>query len=337
MEEAFSEWGNSPAAKAGIRCHDCHMGPVQGVPIAENDRPWGRAAIVSGVSPERIPLRPLSDHTFAGPDYSLLPDTEFPHKLDWMYETDYRDASQLTPYQQRTLRELRQKNRESLRIADAKRYELLRNGAELMVAHAAVAAAGEKLRIRADVRSTLPGHSYPTGFTVERQLWVSVEVRDRLGRLILMSGDVDRNGDLRDDHSYQVLAGKLPYDRYLLNFQNKFTALTNKGTERSVVVSVNRHLQPVNVLRPGTGIFQSFGRSPTFRIAKGSLPPLRTMGRTYPLVLPDCPGDYYVRVQLNFRHLPPTLLDHIGTPHLKHLLEIVVIDQYDGVIQVVER
>ena len=102
------------------------------------------------------------------------------------------------------------------------------------------------------------------------------------------------------------------------------------------MLSVNRHLSPVNILRPATGVSASFGRPPGFRIAKGSLPPLKTMGQTYPIRLPSCPGDYTLHVALNFRHLPPTLLDYIGTPHLKHLLEVVVIDQYKSVIHVAQ-
>ena len=65
-----------------------------------------------------------------------------------------------------------------------------------------------------------------------------------------------------------------------------------------------------------------------------SIPPLASRKQSYPVRLPACPGVCSVHVRLNFRHLPPTLLDHIGTPHLKHLLEIVVIDQYHGFIEV---
>jgi hypothetical protein len=333
-EEAFSEWQNSPAAKQNITCQNCHMGPVQGIPIADHDRPWGPAAEVPGIPVEQMPVRPLSDHTFAGPDYSLLPDTEFPFKLDWMYELDYRDPSWLTPYQQKTLQELRRKNRISLRIADEKRYELLSNAARLTVTHPEVARSGGKVDIRADVTSLVAGHSFPTGFTAERQVWVSVQVWSPTGELVFISGDLDQNLDLRDDHSHGVAMGELAYDKHLLNFQNKFTALTNKGTERSLVLSVNRFLAPTSVVRPPRGPAISFGRAPDFRIAKGSLPPLKTIGRTYPVHLPDCAGSYFVRVKLNFRHMPPTLLDHIGTPHLKQLLEIVVIDQYESVIDV---
>ena len=131
-----------------------------------------------------------------------------------------------------------------------------------------------------------------------------------------------------------MVTGKIRYDRHLMNLQSKFIALTNKGTERPVVVSVNRHLAPLNILRPATGIPASFGRGHGFRIAKGSLPPLATRTKKYPVRFPNCEGVYAIDVRLNFRHLPPTLLDHVGTPNLKPQLEIVVIDSYSGVIHV---
>jgi len=276
----------------------------------------------------------MTDHTFGGPDYSMLPDTEFPYKLDWMYEVDYRNWKQLTPYQQRTLSQLRRENRRQLRIADDKRYEVLRNAAEIRVKAPQAARPGERLKIRVDVTSKIAGHSFPTGFTAERQAWVEVLVRDAGGRVIFHSGDLDPNGDLRDSHSHWVEAGKLKYDKPLLNFQNKFIALTFRGTERSVVLPVNRHLHPLNIVRPATGISAAHGRPGTFRIAKGSLPPLATIGKTYSMCLPrDC-GDCELLVRLNFRHLPPALLDRIGVPHLKHLLEIVVIDEHRSIIRV---
>ncbi len=337
LEEAFSEWQNSPAAKAGITCQHCHMGPVQGVPIRDCERPLGRAAVVPGIDPESLPLRHLTDHTFAGPDYSLLPDTEFPHKLDWMYEKDYRDTANLTPHQQSTLNQLRRLNRASLAKAAEKRYEVLKNAAAIEVAHPDVATTGGHLKLRVRVKSKFGGHSFPTGFTAERQVWLSVVVRDPLGREVFVTGDLDKNQDLRDDHSHGVLAGKSPVDRHLVNLQSKFVALTNKGTERSVVLSVNRHLQPVSVLRPANGISASFGRPGSFRVSKGSLPPFGLRNASYPIRLNDCPGVYTIEVRLNFRHLPPTLLDHIGVPNLKHLLEIVVLDEYRGLIHVTSR
>jgi hypothetical protein len=294
----------------------------------------GRAAQIPGVDEQTLPLRYLTDHTFAGPDYSLLPDTEFPHMLDWMYEVDYRDADALTPHQQATLLDLRRRNRASLKIADQKRYELLGNAARLEVRHPATASAGSRVRIRADVRSIFGGHHLPTGFSAERQVWVSVEVRDSSGRLLLASGDLDVHQDLRDEHSHEVLTGRATHDKYLLNFQNKFTAVTIKGTERPVVLPVNRDLLPISLVRPALGIAASFGHPFGLRIAKSSLPPLRTIGQSYSLKLSDCGGPCHVNVRLNLRHLPPNLLDHVGAPHLRHLLEVVVLDEYRGVIQV---
>jgi hypothetical protein len=339
LEEAFSEWQNSPAAKQQLTCQHCHMGPVQGVPTLECDRPLGHAATVplEGGREFKTPLRPLSDHTFAGPDYSILPDTEFPEKLDWMYEKDYRQTHLLTSYEKRTLNDLRRRNRRQLRIANEKRYELLRNGAALSVAVPDCAACGDRVDIRVAVRSKFNGHNFPTGFTEERQLWVSVEVCDSFGVPVFSSGTFDSNDDLRDEHSHAVEAGEVPWDRHLLNFQSKFVALTNRGTERSIILSVNRHLAPLNILRPAPGPAAAFGRPDSFRISKGSLPPLATVNRDYPVRLPKTPGEYAVRVRLNYRHIPPNLMDEIGLPHLKHLLETVVLDEFETTLTVQPR
>lgn len=333
LEEAFSEWQNSPAARENITCQECHMGPVPGVPCPIDARPLGRVATVPGVDPERFQIRPLSDHTFAGPDYSLLPDTEFPEKLDWMYEVDYRDYDRLTPYQQRTLTELRVRNRRQLQLADQARYQLLTNAAEISVEVPHSMQVGRGANLHVDVTSLVAGHSFPTGFTAERQLWVEVVVRDPVGQIVFVSGDFDDNGDLRDEHSHAVAAGNVEADRFLLNFQNKFVALSNKGTVVSVVLSVNRHPLPISFVRPSTVLAESHGRSPRLRVAKGSLPPLATRGRNYPLHLDQC-GPHSVEVRLNFRHLPPTLLDHIGIPHLKDQIETVVIDEFRGCVEV---
>ncbi|MCA8996022.1 MAG: hypothetical protein KDA80_03535 [Planctomycetaceae bacterium] len=334
LEEAFSEWQNSPAADQGIACQHCHMGPNPGVPVPRDKRPWGKIAVVPGVDPSCLPDRPISDHSFVGPDYSLLPDTEFPHKLDWMYETDYRNQQCLTPYQRESLTVLRIRNRQQLARATQLRHQLLRNAAKIAVTHDELARAGDKVKVRVDVKSTTLGHNLPTGFTAERQVWVEVKVTDPRGRVVFHSGDLDHNHDLRDEHSHDVELGELAYDRHLLNFQSKFTALTAQGTERTVIIPVNRHLSPITFFRPANTAAQSFGRPDVFRVAKSSLPPGQIAGHTYPVHLDDCRGDYAVHVRLNYRHLPPALFDKIGIPHLKHLLEIVVIDEYHGVIHV---
>ena len=331
LEEAFSEWLGSPAAAAGMRCQDCHMHDNPGVYRPEDARPLGRAAVVPGVDPEDLPLRRLSDHTFAGPDYSLLPDTEFPRKLDWMYETDYRDQASLTDHQRETLRELRLANRASLAIAAEQRVRLLRNAASLGVSHPAHVSHDSVMSVDVVVKSTTAGHSLPTGFTAERQVWVHVVVMDAHGRVMFASGDVGPDGDLRDGHSAAVLRGDVPTDTDLLNLQNKFVALTHRGSERPVVLSVNRDVSPLSLTRPAETLALSFGRPAGLRVAKASLPPLASVGRTYRVPLAGT-GPYTVVVRLCFRHLPPGLMDAIGTPHLKRQLETVVIDEYVGTV-----
>lgn len=333
-EEAYSEWRQSPSAEQGVTCQACHMGPIQGVAIADCDRPMGYAAVIQGKAASQLKKRPLSDHTFAGPDYSVLPDTEFPFKLDWMYEVDYRDEANLTPYQQATLRDLRRRNRESLEIARQKRFEVLSHAARLHVRHPDSASCGSKINVRADVQSLIAGHNFPTGFMEERQVWLAVRVEDPVGRLIFASGDLDHNQDLRDEHSHEVLTGKISHDRFLFNLQSPFTGLTHKGTERTLILATNRHLAPLNVVRPAVEPAMSWGRPSALRIAKGSLPPLQTMGQNYPVRLPNQAGAYTVDVRLNYRNLPPTLLDHIGVPHLKKRLEIVELGRYRGTINV---
>ena len=162
-------------------------------------------------------------------------------------------------------------------------------------------------------------------------------LRDPSGRAVLHSGDLDPNGDLRDEHSHYVKRGELSHDKNLLLLQTRFVALTHKGTERPVIIQVNRHLMPLSIVRPATGISASFGHPLDMRVAKASIPPLARAGQDYHVRLPDCPGEYSLQVKLNFRYLAPHLLDELGAAPLKHLLETVVIDEHESVIHVTSR
>ena len=96
LEEAFSEYKNSPAAKRGVSCQDCHMGKEQGRVLAAPDDPdfarknydFGPAARVG--SRDTAP-RKLTSHVFAGPDHSVLPPELFPLHLDAIKEEHERD------------------------------------------------------------------------------------------------------------------------------------------------------------------------------------------------------------------------------------------------------
>ncbi|MEX0741589.1 MAG: multiheme c-type cytochrome, partial [Phycisphaeraceae bacterium] len=77
LEEAFSEFKSSPAAKRGETCQDCHMGKEQGLYAGtdEENYPHGPVAVVGG---EPTKSRKLTNHLIAGPDYSIVHPALFP-------------------------------------------------------------------------------------------------------------------------------------------------------------------------------------------------------------------------------------------------------------------
>lgn len=99
LEEAFSEFKNTPAAKEGVTCQDCHMGKEPGRILAEKSDPdfvhknydFGPVAEVDGV---KFGHRKLTNHMFIGPDYSLLHPALFPlHSEAIKEESEKGDAS----------------------------------------------------------------------------------------------------------------------------------------------------------------------------------------------------------------------------------------------------
>ncbi|HND54546.1 MAG TPA: multiheme c-type cytochrome, partial [Pirellulaceae bacterium] len=327
-QETFTEWQHSPAGKQNVTCQHCHMGPSPGLAVAPDARPLGRAAEVPGVPPESLPLRRLSDHSFAGPDYSLLPDTEFPERLDWMYETDYRKVEKLTPHQRRTLDELRRSNRKQLELASAARLELLSRAARLEVERPKQCEPGNIYPLKVTVHNQTSGHSFPTGFTAHRQAWVAIDVQRPDGSFAFRTGDVDEAGDLRDGHSAAVRLGKIETDRFLLSLQGKNTLISLHGEERSPILAMNRDALPATVVRPPPTPVGITGRGVNARIARNAISPLGHVTQTYPLPLVPGGGPYFVRVRLNYRHLEPAMLGAIGAPHLKKQIQTVVLAEW---------
>ena len=98
LEEAFSEFKNSPANAAGVSCQDCHMGLHPGKTMADKSDPdfdrknydFGPAAKVGSV--ETAP-RKLTNHMFVGPDYSVLHPALFPLHPDIKEEHEKGDTT----------------------------------------------------------------------------------------------------------------------------------------------------------------------------------------------------------------------------------------------------
>ena len=79
LEEAFSEYKNSAAAKKGISCQDCHMGVEQGFALTDaggslsaRNYHVGLAATASTAK------RKITNHMFSGPDHTVVHPGIFP-------------------------------------------------------------------------------------------------------------------------------------------------------------------------------------------------------------------------------------------------------------------
>ena len=293
LEEAFSEYRTSPAAARGVTCQDCHMGKVQGV-VSGYD--FGPAAVVGGV-----PTKPrkLANHFFAGPDYSLLPPSIFPHNSEahqmatieeWLtfdiaagWGTDaFEDKvtdDQKFPERWGAIddrydaREILGGQLELLEWARQKRLEVLRAGYILgdIVTERADA---QGIAFKVQVKNGTDGHNVPTGFSGERLVWLDVKVRDGSGKVIFVSGDRDPNGDLRDGHSSYVHAGKTELDQYLLSLQSYFVTQNGRGGEIEHVIPIPYPVTALPRVLPSPISLVFTGEPPTERNHKRGIEPL---------------------------------------------------------------
>ena len=275
IEEAYTEYVEGPAPEEGLRCQDCHMGTVPGLP---GEREWGQSA--EGAV-EIYPDRELATHRFIGPDYSLLDDFPYPDDLQRSAAAQEEYAGQI---------QILLEN--AVRIADV--------GVEW-------AAWGARLDI--DVENLTPGHRVPTGFTSERQLWLHVTVTGESGEVLLESGDLDSYGDLRDAHSWDVVAGELPLDSTLANFQSK--NMLRYGSQDDGEGGLD--LQTTETIFPFDADY----------ILKRSLEPGETRRLSYSIFATE---PLNIQVELRYRNLPPYVLRALHLEDLVERLRIFTID-----------
>ncbi len=335
LEDLFTEYRNSPAAREGVSCQDCHMGTEQGV---KSPRAKGPIAVIKG---KKFPERTLSDHSFAGPDYSVLPVSQFPIRPNewpvlmddpnfypWLERVHEKMKSgkklnRLDKRKYKRFEALLKKSDELLATAREKRMELLKNAAEMSVKVPKSIEKGDDLDISVTVKNKMSGHAFPAGFSAERQVWLAVTFRDDKGRIVYQSGDLDSNGDLRDNKSMDVLQGKVPYDHDLFNLQTKFQLQTVAGTERPDHFPVARDVDNFAFSRPAPFLSASFNGPTQSRQQKNSLLPLQSRSKDYSSDTYGNSKYYDVSVKLNFRHFAPILLKQIEAHEFIPQLEIV--------------
>ena len=368
LEEAFSEYKNSPAARKGITCQDCHMGIEPGRVLADKSDPafekrnydFGPAARVGSL--ETKP-RKLTNHMFVGPDYSVLHPALFPlhpkikeesekddlaidgytirewlafdwksgwgtdefedeipqeyFDSDWDGSPDRPEAYRWkrpwdSPDDRYDAREIVLENLRLLKMMEQQRLTLLRNGYKL----GEVVKEREDhrgIRFRIEVRNGTDGHGVPTGFDAERLVWLSVQVLDADGKVVMQSGDLDPNGDVRDLHSAYVHNRELPLDTQLFSLQSKFVTRNLRGGEREQVLAVNYSPSPLPFLRPERRSSVLLGRPGGARKHKQGIGPLDSRWARYRVTKKQLTGrgPYRAVVQLKAAMVPVNLINEI--------------------------
>jgi hypothetical protein len=271
VEETFAEWKNSVYAEKGITCQECHMRSIPGKPGQK--KVMGPAAIMAGVD---LPERPISNHSMIGVDY---------HLVDFFPYSDNPDETA------RIQREYMQEV-----------YELHKDSAKMEVEAPKSVTPGSKFQVAVHVTNVGAGHHLPSGFTVERQLWIEVIAKDAEDRLLFVSGDLDGNLDLRNRCSQEVKLDAAPLDKYLVNFQSEMIRVNPDGTEDDVFLT-----------------------SQANKFVKHGIPPLETRTGIYPISVPtDVNGPIKLDVRLRFRNLSPLIFDRLELDEkLKKRLKII--------------
>jgi len=294
LEEAFSEYRLSPAAARGVTCQDCHMGKEPG---RASGYEMGPAAVVGKVPTEP---RKLTNHFFAGPDYSVIHPGIFPHNLvaqelatleEWLqfdyqagwgtdeFEDELEDDDD-TEFPERwattddryDARDILDEQFELLEWATEQRLAVLREG--YVLGEVVIKKADQDgIAFNVQVKNGTDGHNVPTGFSGERLVWLDVTVTDSAGKVVLRSGDRDPNGDLRDGHSAYVHAGEIEADRQLFSLQSIFVTQNARGGEIEHVIPIPYPVTALPRVLPSTASLVFTGEPPTERNHKKGIEP----------------------------------------------------------------
>ncbi len=159
---------------------------------------------------------------------------------------------------------------------------------------------GARATVEVRLTNDRTGHNVPSGVPFNRQMWLSIVVRDAQQQKLYSSGQLDANGDLMNEHS--AFAAR---DPDLFNAQATMRRADGAAT---------------GFTWDAVGL-----DDPTIR-------PGETRLHTYEFdVPPDTPGPVTVDVTLRFRTFPPYVFRALG---LDTLLPIPIIDMEEAVRQI---
>jgi hypothetical protein len=334
LEEAFTEFKASPAVREnGTTCQDCHMGRVQGV-VSGYD--FGPAAIVGGVPSKD---RKLTNHTFAGPDYSVIHPGLFPQNAEaqkfktpaeWLqfdykagWGTDKFEKSVSKDYKFPATWQSRDERYDAQAILKVQferlakvrqlRLQVLRNGIHLSDKINIIRSDTSGLQFSIDVINATPGHGVPTGFDAERLYFLEVTVTDSHGNKVYVSGDRDPNGDVRDSHSVYVRNGERELDEDLFSLQSIFLVRTIRGGEREQILPTNLSADVLPFVRPETRATTLVGHPLGARKHKQTIEALgrRTATYTVPASKLRSGEHYTITTRFIVQMVPVNLVDAV--------------------------
>lgn len=337
LEEAFSEYKSSPAAEKGVSCQDCHMSTDEGR-VSDVHEIQPVALLPDGTASKP---RKVSNHFFAGPDYSIVHPGVFPillgdnAELATLTEWHDFDLSWGSPDFEAEVPEgvnfghpvwESAKNRrkaheiiygprgqiDKLEVYRQRQLDVMRAGYQLGKVKVTKSGTGG-IRFSVEAKNGTDGHNVPTGFIAERTLFIQTTVYDRNGDTVFKSGDLDPNGDVRDLHSVYVHNGAMELDKYLFSLQSKFIVRLFRGGEREQVLAVNLSADPLPFTRPSATPTIATGRPGGARIHRVGLPPNGTRWADYVVKGSELNGrgPYTAKVRMIAGMVPINLIQEI--------------------------
>lgn len=346
LEEAFSDFKQSPASRNSVTCQDCHMGITPGVFSGDKETNYEIKEIAKiGAKYVGTP-RKKTNHRMAGPDHSVIHPGLYPHNdevaafasmREWLtfdYQAGWGTekfeeeeeparvaAGQGTLFPPRwenideryAAREFLDEQFELLEEYQVERLKVLQAGYGIGEHRIKKAEAQKGLEFDIEVKNLTDGHSVPTGFIAERVVYLEVEVTNEAGERVFISGDLDPNFDVRDLHSTFVHNRELPLDRFLFSLQSQFITRNERGGEREQVLAINFSPSPLPFLRPSPNAATITGRPGGARIHRKILNPLDSRWPTYRVGKKQLtgPGTYTVNVRLIAGMVPINLVNEI--------------------------
>ncbi len=341
LEVVWDQYRASPAAAEGTTCQDCHMGKVPGEAKGFEEAP---IAIVNGRVVGNEKAR-HSNHLFYGPGYPIAHPGLFPFNqraLRWSIQ-DWLQFNYRAPWGQPEWEEkigrgeipapvfpavwqqaadriqaryIMDQNLKMLEDKRQSRQAVMENGSRLDGPFFdSPPKAGEALAFRYRVSNVDRGHNLPSGsLGAQPEIWLNVALIDPSGKRVWESGYLDSNGDMADNHSLDVAAGKIGIDQQLFNLQTKFLTTNVKGTDREMYLPVNFDADQLPMLRPAGQPTSVLNHPPFVRMEGRSIPPLGHRDAEYrvPAELMQQPGTYKLQARLRSRAEPIYFMKFVG-------------------------